>query len=480
MATSSEYWRKREEENLAKNLKTEAEYAKEIQQTYNYAMDQVQKEIDSFYAKYADKEGITISEAKKRASKLDMEEYSRKAKKYVEEKNFSKQANEEMRIYNLTMKVNRLELLKANIGLELVGAFDELQRFYEQALTDRTLSEFERQAGILGASVPEDVANMADTIVNASFHNATYSQRIWAHQDLLKNELERLLTTGMVQGKNPKVLARELRKTFQSSVYNSERLMRTELARVQTAAQMQSYKNNEFTEYEYMACHNHDVCEICKALDGKTFKVEKAAPGENAPPMHPCCHCATTANMDFEAYEKWLDGYSEHGLSFKEWRETRERKGKSSYKSRDVTRKYLKDAKPRQGVMSYGDGYKRSNHSDEIRVAEWIHSNLGGDITLLAEKKDCSTKMPDYLWKDRYWELKNTTTEKAADSATRSALKQIKDKPGGIILDYGANGFDPDRLRDVINKRIMRSCDFDVDILIMSEDKLFKVYRYKK
>ena len=319
MATSSEYWRKREEENLAKNLKTEAEYAKEIQQTYNYAMDQVQKEIDSFYAKYADKEGITITEAKKRASKLDMEEYSRKAKKYVEEKNFSKQANEEMRIYNLTMKVNRLELLKANIGLELVGTFDELQRFYEQALTDRTLSEFERQAGILGASVPEDVANMADTIVNASFHNATYSQRIWAHQDLLKNELGRLLTTGMVQGKNPKVLARELRKTFQSSVYNSERLMRTELARVQTAAQMQSYKNNEFTEYEYMACHNHDVCEICKALDGKTFKVEKAAPGENAPPMHPCCHCATTANMDFEAYEKWLDGYSEHGLSFKEW-----------------------------------------------------------------------------------------------------------------------------------------------------------------
>lgn len=130
--------------------------------------------------------------------------------------------------------------------------------------------------------------------------------------------------------------------------------------------------------------------------------------------------------------------------------------------------------------MSYGDGYKRSNHSDEIRVAEWIHSNLGGDITLLAEKKGCSTKMPDYLWKDRYWELKNTTTEKAADSAIRSALKQIKDKPGGIILDYGANGFDPERLRDVINRRIMRSSGFDVDILIMSADKLFKVYRYKK
>ena len=323
MATSSEYWRKREQENLRKNLKSEAEYAKEIQQTYNFAMDQIQKEIDSFYAKYAKDEGITIAQAKKRASKLDMEEYSRKAKKYVKEKNFSKQANEEMKLYNLTMKVNRLELLKASIGLELVSAFDELQRFYEQILTDRTLDEFKRQAGILGSSVPDNATVLAATIVNASFHNAKYSERIWMHQDLLRNELGKLLTRGMVQGKNPRVLARELRKTFDVSIYNSERLMRTELARVQTEAQLQSYKENGFEEYEYMACHNRDVCANCKALDGKIFKIDDGMPGENAPPMHPSCHCATTAHMDLNAYEKWLDGYSEHGMSFKEWQENK-------------------------------------------------------------------------------------------------------------------------------------------------------------
>lgn len=323
MATNSEYWKKREQENLRKNLKSEAEYAKEIQQTYNFAMDQIQKEIDSFYAKYAKDEGITIAQAKKRASKLDMEEYSRKAKKYVKEKNFSKQANEEMKLYNLTMKVNRLELLKASIGLELVSAFDELQQFYEQILTDRTLDEFERQAGILGSSVPDNAAVMAATIVNASFHNAKYSERIWMHQDLLRNELRKLLTRGMVQGKNPRALARELRKTFDVSIYNSERLMRTELARVQTEAQLQSYKENGFEEYEYMACHNRDVCANCKALDGKIFKIDDGMPGENAPPMHPSCHCATTAHMDLNAYEKWLDGYSEHGMSFKEWQENK-------------------------------------------------------------------------------------------------------------------------------------------------------------
>ena len=51
-----------------------------------------------------------LAEAKRRVSKLDIAAYQRKAKRYVADKDFSKQANEEMRLYNLTMKVNRLEM----------------------------------------------------------------------------------------------------------------------------------------------------------------------------------------------------------------------------------------------------------------------------------------------------------------------------------------------------------------------------------
>lgn len=320
MATSRDYWRQREEENLRKNIKTEAEYAKEINRIYNNAIDDIQKEIDAFYGRYAAKEGITIAEAKKRVSKLDIEAYGRKAEKYVKEKNFSKQANAEMRIYNLTMKVNRLEMLKANIGLELVSSFDELEKLLGEKLTERTLEEFERQAGILGMSVG-DVSKTAASIVGASFYNATFSQRIWANQDMLKSEISKLLQKGMIQGKNPKVLAAELRKSFDASRYESERLMRTEMARVQTEAQMKSLEKNGFDEYEYMACHKGDACDACKALNGKHFKVKDMMPGENAPPMHPNCHCSTCAYLDEESYNQWLDTYKEHGLNYKEWQE---------------------------------------------------------------------------------------------------------------------------------------------------------------
>lgn len=283
------YWKKREEKQREINKKKENGYKKEIQEIYKYMLDNIQKEIDAFYTKYAGDKGITMQEAKKAVSQADIKELERKAKKYVKEKNFTNLANDEMKLYNLAMKINRLELLKANIGLELIVGHDELEKFFEEILNNRTLEELKRQADILGKSIKND----AKSIVDASFKNATFSQRIWMYQDLLKNDLYNLLSIGLIQGRNPRVLAREIKKRFNVRTSQAERLMQTEMARVQTDAQLKSYVENGFNEYEYIACGGADVCPICKALDGKIFKVSKMTVAENAPPMHPYCHCST-------------------------------------------------------------------------------------------------------------------------------------------------------------------------------------------
>ena len=335
---SSEYWKKREAENAMKNQISEVQYKKDIEEIYANMMDEINKEINGFYTKYAAKEGITMAEAKKRVSKLDIAAYERKAKKYVETKDLSDQANEEMRIYNLTMKVNRLELLKANIGLEMVSGFDEMQKYFDKKLTDRTLKEFQRQAGILGKSVLKN-EKYAHAIVNASFKNATYSDRIWMYQGMLKAELEGLLASGLIRGQNPKKLAKHLEKRFGVSAYNAQRLMTTELARVQTEAQKQSFIRNGFEEYEYVACSKTDVCSICKALDGKHFKIEDMMPGTNAPPMHPRCHCSVAAYEDSEGYEKWLD-FLEQGGTTEEWKRLKKSENQTGgkwYKPYDKT-----------------------------------------------------------------------------------------------------------------------------------------------
>lgn len=315
--SSYDYWKEREEAQRKKDNKDMKSYSTEIKKIYQNMMDQISDEIYAFYSKYASDTGITMAEAIKRANKLDMEEYSRKAKKYVEEKNFSEQANAEMKLYNMTMKVNRLELLKANIGLELVSGHDELEKFFQEELENKTIEEIERLAGILGDSIQNN-KEFAESIVNASFHNATFSDRIWMHQDLLKNDISSLLQTGLIQGRNPNVLARDLRKRFNVKISDAERLMRTEMARVQVDAQMRSYLANGIDEYEYIACGGSDVCSICRAMDGKVFKVSKMVPAKNAPPMHPNCHCSTGAHIDDKDYENWLS-FIESGGTTKEW-----------------------------------------------------------------------------------------------------------------------------------------------------------------
>lgn len=311
----AEYWQKREKKALEAYAKDEKEYLRHIEQIYQNMLYACQKEIDAFYGKYAAKEGISIAEAKKRVSELDIKAYERKAKKYVEERDFSKQANEEMRLYNLTMKVNRLEMLKANIGLELISGYDELEKYLAEILQGRTMEELERQAGILGETILDN-AQKAENIVNASFYHATFSERIWGNQAALKSSLANLLQSGLIQGKNPRVLARELQKTFGAQKYQAERLAITELARVQIAAQKASFERNHFTQYTFLC--NSGACASCKERNGKHYDVAKMMPGLNAPPLHPLCRCSTAAYEDSAEYEKWLD-FLERGGTTEEW-----------------------------------------------------------------------------------------------------------------------------------------------------------------
>lgn len=328
--SSKTYWRDRELEWKKKRLKDEQKYADEIQEIYANMMDSVEKEIESFFSRYANKESITMAEAKKRVSNIDIEAYKRKAKKYVKEKNFSDEANEQMRLYNLAMKVNRLELLKANIGLELVAGHDELKSYTGQKLEGAYLDEIKRNASILGDTVIDN-AKMAKTVADSSFKNATFSERIWVNQDQLKNSLSSVLSNALIQGKNPREFIPLIRKKFDVSRCNAERLLRTEIARAQTQAQIESYEANGIDEYEYIACSLKDVCPLCKEMDGKTFKLKDMEIGENAPPMHPNCHCATAPHSDRKEYEKWLDGLAngEHSLRFDEWKERQSDKSKS-------------------------------------------------------------------------------------------------------------------------------------------------------
>lgn len=145
----------------------------------------------------------------------------------------------------------------------------------------------------------------------------------------------------------------------------------------------------------------------------------------------------------------------------------------------DVQKEYTENAKPGTGNITYGEDYRASKHKEEIKIAQWLHDNLGGDIELLKEKGK-NVKTPDYMWKSKQWELKTITSAKAADSALRSAFKQITENPGGVILNCQGDNISSEELNKIIENRVKRSLQFDADIITIKDDKLKSAWRCKK
>lgn len=147
---------------------------------------------------------------------------------------------------------------------------------------------------------------------------------------------------------------------------------------------------------------------------------------------------------------------------------------------KNVMPEYLRTATPGVGNITYDVGYDMRRHAEEIKTAQWLHDNLGGDIVLLNEVKGYKVMTPDYRWRGRLWDLKNVTTEKAANSAVRHGLKQIQNAPGGVILNYGENAISIQKLKEVLQKRMEVSAEGTVDIIVIQADELLTVLRYKK
>ena len=145
----------------------------------------------------------------------------------------------------------------------------------------------------------------------------------------------------------------------------------------------------------------------------------------------------------------------------------------------DVLAEYEGNARPKTGGIFFEDNYISAIHQDEIRMAQWIHRTLGGDIVLLNERNEDKKKTPDYLWKGKCWDLKRVSSEKAVDSAIRNGWKQIAQNAGGLILEFTGDHAEKELLVRKIGNRVYRSAKADVDILVIYRSELWLALRYK-
>lgn len=301
----------------AELIKRDLDRDKLITQLYQESYDRLQAQIDKFYLGYAGREGLTKQEAMKRASEFDVTKFAERARKAVKEKDFSHKTNSWLRVYNLKMKVSRLELLKAELGLEINSLTSNLDEVFDKARRSEYLAEYKRQAGILGIS-SSGAKKRIEAILDADFYGQSFSSRVWGKNGLQPQlqrdvfaSLNRIYTDMNGYQKEMKRLANK----YGTSEYNAKRLIKTEIARINADTDHAMLQDNGFTHMIFVA--ESGACDICRPLNNTAVPIDKVEKGVNMFPMHPNCRCSAYGHIEM----KYKDGRSTLD-EFEKWSES--------------------------------------------------------------------------------------------------------------------------------------------------------------
>ena len=287
------YWEERAKEIIKEETLSDKEISDEIERIVNEMIDDIEKEIAKFYARYATSEGISMSEARKNVDAFDVVKFANQAKQYVNTRDFSDVANKELRAYNTKMYVSREKLLKAQIGLLVTYTYAKLESQMHNYMESAYYRALEQQAGILGETLQVSI-NDVKTIIFTPFEGHKWSTRLWSDMDVVRRHVQKTTRHVLLRGRHPYEFVKYLRKDTGATSYNARRLLISETARVQTLASKRHMldQHGEDAEYEFVAKMDERTSKTCRSMNGKVFKVKDMIPGVNAPPMHVWCRSA--------------------------------------------------------------------------------------------------------------------------------------------------------------------------------------------
>lgn len=351
------YWADRiakEQKWQEQQLKNDAAFNQRLQEYYDQAIVQINKDIDNQIDSLARRDQVSYVEAQKAVSLTDIADYETEAKKVVQEANrlraqrkhvtyndFSDEVNKRMRNYNATMRVNRLEYIKSQIGLSMIEAGMNIDSDMQSKVADDYIGELKRQSGILNHSAENTSLWTSRGVakqITKQVNGATFSQRVWANQDALKAQLDVVITNGILTGKNPRAVAKQLknnvRKTVKNQSYVTERIARTESARVQHSAQIESIKKNGYQFVQWIA--EPRACQECRRIatqdngfgDG-IYRINKVP--KIPEDTHPNCRCSIS--------ETWVEGQRNMALTSDEQAALNNYISSDSYKINDDLRR---------------------------------------------------------------------------------------------------------------------------------------------
>lgn len=322
--TSVEYWRERAKLTEERSYRRGTKLVRRLFELYESAAKEIRSDVTDFYIRYAVEQKISLSDARKKLNSREAREWKKTVEEYLEEieaeedKEIKKRLKADYAARSYASRITRLDALEGKINMELSKLAASCEGEMKATAVSSLKREFNLSAPAIaaGAGSPAQLVGLdpktIEGIVSYPWSGATFSERLWKNRDSLAFQLQEILTKGIIKGDSGATMAARLAEAEGQSFKAAERLVRTETARIHTAADMRAYADAGIEQYEFMASLDERTCEVCGKLDGKIFAVSDAVVGENYPPVHPNCRCTTVAvfperqgGKKSKTYEEW-------------------------------------------------------------------------------------------------------------------------------------------------------------------------------
>lgn len=276
---------------------------KRMRAAYQSAIDELQKELDDFYEKYATNNKIDLQVAKQKLSLSDSENVKDLAEQYkqlLSKKNIGVRTQKKLDEIAAKTKVSRLEQLLVNctkqaaeVGMKAKDEMIDVGSLMYKDGFGHTMFNIQKTVG-MGVNFNMPSARVIKTASNVEWLGATFTDRTGYTLDRLTNNIEQIIPQLFIQGKNADEFGKAIAKQFNMSENAAKRDMRTLTTLITNQASILAYNNCEMVnEFEFVATLDGKTSDKCRAMDGKRFKLNEAAPFVNQPPLHYNCRSTT-------------------------------------------------------------------------------------------------------------------------------------------------------------------------------------------
>ena len=299
------YWLDRAEKLILTNENIVIDYEERLKTAYELAKQRIQSEVEAFYNRYAVNNEISLADARARLSREASKDFRKAQKTYIKAvKEASKKAgfSEKSQAYIDKAKrlgskayISKVDEITARIDYELeqlaISQAKGMQSIFKKGYDKAYQSTAKTLDGGMKMEVKfTDLGNkQLLQAVQSKWMDENFSDRIWINKAKLIKNLEHLLPQEFVRGKGPKEVARDLAQRMDVSYSNAERLVRTEMNYISNQAILAGFEEANITEFQFEAILDERTSEICREMNGQTFKIDEAEAGVNVPPLHPNC-----------------------------------------------------------------------------------------------------------------------------------------------------------------------------------------------